>query len=323
MSKIAIKGSTTGTGTFEIVAPSVTTTEVITLPADTTTLVGTDTVQTLTNKSLTSPTMTGTPIVPTATNGTATTQAASTAFVQNQINGYTLVVLTGATFPLTLTTEQACAPVIRFSGALTENATVILPSTQRRLWVATNETTGAFTLTIVGSAGTSGVSVAQGKRNLIWSIGTYAYDAFNDFESIALTGVPTTPTASADTNSTQIASTAFVLANAARLSVDQTWTGAQRGTVTTDHDLSFDMAGGNNFAAQPTAAGTLAFTNITAGQSGNIYLYNSSNYAISKNSAIKCPESMLAAISATGYHWMSYFAPNGTTVLVSYAGALA
>ena len=323
MSKIAIKGSATGTGTFEIAAPSVTTTEVITLPSSTTTLVGTDTTQTLTNKTLTSPVITGTPTVPTATNGTATTQAASTAFVQNQINGYTSVVLTGATFPLTLTTEQACAPVIRFSGALTENATVILPSTQRRLWVVTNETTGAFTLTIFGSAGTSGVAVAQGKRNLIWSIGTYAYDAFNDFESIALTGVPTTPTAAAGTNSTQIASTAFVMANAARLSADQTWSGSQRGTVTIDNDLSFNLYEGNNFACTVSAIGTLTFTNITAGQSGNIYMYNNGNYAISKTASIKCPASMLAAISTTGYHWLSYFAPNGTTVLVSYAGALA
>ena len=323
MSKIAIKGSTTGTGTFEIVAPSVTTTEVITLPADTTTLVGTDTVQTLINKTLTSPTITGTPTVPTAADGTATTQAASTAFVQNMISGYTTISLAGATFPLTLTDTQVCAPVIRFNGVLTENAVVIIPNVHRRLWVATNETTGAFTLTIQGASGVGGVAVAQGKRNLIWSTGSSSYDAFNDFESIVLTGTPTAPTATVGTNNTQIATTAFVLANTPRLTSDQTWSGSQRGTVTIDNDLSFNLYEGNNFACTVSAIGTLTFTNITAGQSGNIYMYNNGNYAISKAASIKCPASMLAAISTTGYHWLSYFAPNGTTVLVSYAGALA
>lgn len=323
MSKITVKGSATGTGTVEIVAPSITTTETVTLPGATTTLVGTDTTQTLTNKTLTSPVINGTPTVPTAADGTNTTQAASTAFVQNQINGYVITSLAGATFPLTLTDAQLANPVIRFNGVLTENAVVIIPNANRKLWVVTNETTGAFTLTVQGSSGTGGVAVAQGKRNLIFSIGTSTYDAFTDFESIALTGTPTAPTAAAGTNSTQIASTAFVLANAARLSVDQTWTGAQRGTVTADNDLSFDMAGGNNFSCTPTAAGTLTFTNITAGQSGSIYLVNGSNYAISKNSAVLCPASMLAAISATGSHWLSYYAPTATTVLVSYAGALA
>lgn len=323
MSKIAIKGSATGTGTFEIAAPSVTTTEVITLPSSTTTLVGTDTVQTLTNKTLTSPTITGTPTVPTAANGTATTQAASTAFVQNMISGYTTISLAGATFPLTLTDTQVCAPVIRFNGVLTENAVVIIPNAQRRLWVATNETTGAFTLTIQGASGVGGVAVAQGKRNLIWSTGSSSYNAFTDFESIVLTGTPTAPTATVGTNNTQIATTAFVLANTPRLTSEQTWSGSQRGTVTIDNDLSFNLYEGNNFACTVSAIGTLTFTNITAGQSGNIYMYNNGNYAISKNSAVKCPASMLAAISTTGYHWLSYFAPNGTTVLVSYAGALA
>lgn len=323
MSKIAIKGSTTGTGTFEIVAPSVTTTNVITLPADTTTLVGTDTVQTLTNKTLTSPTITGTPTVPTAADGTNTTQAASTAYVQNQINGYFITNLSGKTFPLTLTEAQLANPVIRFNGTLTENAVVIIPDANRKLWVVSNETNGAFTLTVQGSSGTGGVAVAQGKRNLIFSVGTITYDAFTDFESIALTGTPTAPTAAANTNTTQIASTAFVLANTPRLTSDQTWSGSQRGTVTIDNDLSFDMYVGNNFACTVSAIGTLTFTNITAGQSGNIYMYNNGNYAISKAASIKCPASMLAAISTTGYHWLSYFAPNGTTVLVSYAGALA
>ena len=50
----------------------------------------------------------------------------------------------------------------------------------------------------------------------------------------------------------------------AELAADQTFTGANRGTVTTDNDGSFDMNVTNNFICTPTGTFTLTFTNITA-----------------------------------------------------------
>ena len=99
--------------------------------------------------------------------------------------------------------------MIGFSGALTSNLTVVLPTTAKRLWAIYNATTGAFSLTVKIASGT-GVTVAQGKRNLVYTDGTNVYDGFNDFESISMTGAPTAPTAAAGTNTTQIATTAFV-----------------------------------------------------------------------------------------------------------------
>jgi len=112
-------------------------------------------------------------------------------------------------------------------------------------------------------------------------------------------------------------------ANTAKLNVDQAWSGSQRGTVVTDNDASFDMNASNNFICTPTAGAALTFTNITSGQSGNIYLVNGSNYAITAGSGTKVTTNLLNAISTTGEYWLSYWSPNGTDVLVCHAGDFA
>ena len=157
---------------------------------------------------LSSPVLTDTPTAPTATDGTNTTQIASTAFVQSAVGGYLSKSITGGT--VTLTDAEASNPVLGFSGTLTSNATVVLPASIKRLWAIYNATSGAYTVTVKLTSGT-GVTVAQGKRNLVYTDGSNVYDGFNDFESVALTGAPTAPTAAVDTSTTQIASTAFVI----------------------------------------------------------------------------------------------------------------
>jgi hypothetical protein len=156
---------------------------------------------------LNSPTFTGTPIGTTATLGDKSTKLATTDFVQETVGGYLSKAVTGGT--VTLTEAEVSNSAIAFTGTLTSNLIVVVPTTNKRLWAIVNGTTGAFTLTIKTAAGT-GVGVAQGKRNLVYTDGTNVQDAFNDFESIALTGTPTAPTAAAGTNTTQIATTAFV-----------------------------------------------------------------------------------------------------------------
>ena len=161
---------------------------------------------------LASPALTDTPTTPTAADGTNTAQIASTAFVQSAVGGYLSKSVTGGT--VTLSDLEASNPVIGFSGTLTSNLVVVVPTTVKRLWAIYNATSGAFTLTVKTATG-SGVTVAQGKRNLVYTDGTNVYDGFNDFENIALTGVPTAPTAATGTNTTQVATTAFVNAEIA------------------------------------------------------------------------------------------------------------
>jgi hypothetical protein len=109
----------------------------------------------------------------------------------------------------------------------------------------------------------------------------------------------------------------------AGLGIVQAFSVSQRGTVTTDNSGSFDMNATNNFLCTPTGAFTLTFTNITAGQSGNIILVNGSNYAIAAAATTKVSATALATISATGTYWLSYYSPDGTNVYVANTAALA
>jgi hypothetical protein len=118
--------------------------------------------------------------------------------------------------------------------------------------------------------------------------------------------------------------TTLGVSNFADLTADQTFTGGNRGTVTVANTASFDMNTTNNFSCTPTANYTITFTNITAGQSGNIYINNASAYTASKATSVKLrTPADLDTLSATGEYWLSYFAPSASVVLVSVTAALS
>jgi hypothetical protein len=107
----------------------------------------------------------------------------------------------------------------------------------------------------------------------------------------------------------------------AKLDVTQTYTTPQRGTVTADTNLSYNLNTTNNFTGTPTALGTLTFTNIAAGQNGTVLLTNSADYVISAAATTKISVADLATISVTGVYVLSYFS-NGTNVYVVVSGDL-
>lgn len=97
------------------------------------------------------------------------------------------------------------------------------------------------------------------------------------------------------------------------LASDQTFTGAQRGTVTNNSaSLSFDMSASNNFKTTPTSTGDLTFTNFTAGQSGNIYIDNSAGVSITAPSTTYINATDLTTISAAGKYFVSYYCVDAT-----------
>lgn len=111
-------------------------------------------------------------------------------------------------------------------------------------------------------------------------------------------------------------------ADTAKTDVTQTFTLPQRGTITTDNDLSFDLNATNFFKCTPTGGGALTFTNISSGQTGVILLVNGSNYAITAAANTKVGSTTLSTISSSGTYLLSYFS-DGTNVYVVNSGALS
>jgi hypothetical protein len=181
-----------------------------------------------------------------------------------------------------------------------------------------------------------GVTSSVDSEIALWSSTTGKVLKRADLTGIvkATAGVATTATAGTDylapPSGTSIlkANSGGALANAsagtdyAGIDTDQTFTGSQRGAVTTDNDGSFDMNAGNNFSCTPTGTITLTFTNITAGQSGFIKLVNGSNYTVAAASSTKVATGVLTTLSATGTYMLSYFS-DGTNVFVTASAALA
>lgn len=138
--------------------------------------------------------------------------------------------------------DQARNQVLVLTGS---NSTVrdVIPPVVEKTYIVKNSTTGGFAIRVIGTTGT-GVNVPNGTTSLIYCDGTNFYEAINSNNttgnasisgalavtgaisgstatfsgaissvSPAFTGVPTAPTASPGTNTTQIATTAFAIAN--------------------------------------------------------------------------------------------------------------
>jgi hypothetical protein len=78
--------------------------------------------------------------------------------------------LTGQPTPYSLSGAELNRISYQFNGVLTANMVIIVPATVQQYWVS-NNTTGAYTLTVKTAAGT-GVSVAQNARLILYCNGT-------------------------------------------------------------------------------------------------------------------------------------------------------
>ena len=109
-----------------------------------------------------------------------------------------------------------------------------------------------------------------------------------DAANAALTGTPTAPTAAVGTNTTQLATTAYVQAEVGQsiqafdadnavTDAAQTFTAAQRGDITelTGTSFTLDLNASNNFKLSPSGTFTVALSNLATaaeGQTGSIFI---------------------------------------------------
>ena len=110
-------------------------------------------------------------------------------------------------------------------------------------------------------------------------------------------------------------------ADTAKLDVDQSWSGSQRGTPSTVTNGTLDLDTANNFLYTPAAADVLEFSNETTGQSGFIKLINPSGYAISLGSEVKAVSTFASDVTTAGTYLITYFS-DPTNVYVSASAAL-
>jgi hypothetical protein len=172
-----------------------------------------------TKASLASPSFTGSPTAPTAVAGTNSTQIATTAFVNDAIVGFGAGDMAKSTYDTDNDGKVDAAEIADAApwAGITGKPTSFTPSSHSH-------------------------SIAQ-----ITGLQT-ALDAKAPLASPALTGSPTAPTATAGTNTTQIATTAFVAAAIGAL-ID-----AAPGAMDTLNELAAALGDDPNFATTVTNA---------------------------------------------------------------------
>ena len=192
-----------------------------------------------------SPTFTGTPSAPTASAGTNTTQLATTAFVEaaiaalvdaapgaiNTLNELAAAIGDDANFSTTITNSIAAVQADVDQNELdSDNAEAALsgrittleadPTTQTAVNAKLDASAvSAYGLTLVDDADATAARTTLGLGSVdntadsakpISTATQSALDLKAPLASPALTGTPTAPTAAANTNTTQVATTAYV-----------------------------------------------------------------------------------------------------------------
>ena len=166
---------------------------------------------------LASPTLTGTPAAPTADAGTNTTQIATTAFVQGELSGKapTNHASSADTYGKATSTNYGHVK-LSDSTSSTSDMTGGVAATPKAVKAAYDLANGKQDPITVDASPT------EDSTNPVQSGGVYDALALKaPLASPALSGTPTAPTASAGTNTTQIATTAFVAKSNNQLVMDE------------------------------------------------------------------------------------------------------
>lgn len=236
---------------------------------------------------------------------------AITTPVSEAIAGTTSISVGATDYTLTngdgASANEARKMFITATGSPGAARNVICPATSK-LYVFRNDTSGGFAMTLKTSAG-SGVAVPAGQSRLLYCNGTDVVEAVNSFASPIFTGTPTAPTASPGTNTTQLATTAFVQAalpaafpaGTAMLFVQ---TSAPTGWTksTTHNDKALRVVSGAASSGGTTAFSTV-FTNQTPTISNTLSVSNTTLTTTQIPSHTHNVGGGSAAAAGCGFNW--------------------
>jgi len=234
-----------------------------------------------------------------AGNWGSTTNTNLGTLIEQAISGYTTQACTGGTDTLTMTNGASATArnmFIELTG--TGGGTLVVPGTSpnanKKLYFIYNNTSSAITVKVSGQ---TGVSVPAAAKIVLVSNGTDIITATNYMASATLpsatlssptmTGTPIAPTASPGTNTTQIATTAFVTAglaaaypvgaiflstvstNPSTLLGFGTWVAYGSGRVLISQDATYPAGttgGAATVSASGSVSGTVGGTSLTEAQ---------------------------------------------------------
>ena len=174
--------------------------------------------------------------------------------------------------------------------------TAVAANTAKATNVATNlsVTANGTSLTVASSDGTDAS---------IPAVTTSAWGAMTDEDKTKLDGIATGATVGAV------------------LTVDNTWTGSQRGEVsdvgTKTGAFDFDLATANNFKVTVGATAEYGFTNIDMGQSGTIEVVNGA-FEMSWGNEVHFVGGTVPTITQSATSFLAYYCPSDAVVFVQH-----
>lgn len=281
---------------------------------------------------LASPTFTGTPSAPTAAAGTNTTQLATTAFVTTAVANKSVPTATTTTPKMDGTaavgSETKWAKGDHVHPTDTSRAPLASPAftgtpTAPTATAGTNTTqvaTTAFVKAAVDAKTVPSASSTSPKMDGTATVGTETAFARGDhihptdtsrapLASPALTGTPTAPTASAGTNTTQIATTAFVSA-AIKTQTDKM--GAANGYATLDENAKVYAYQITKTMVEVTASKTLALTDD--GKWLNVTASSAVTITVPANASVALPIGAEIDVCRWGTGTVTFAAASGVTI---------
>jgi hypothetical protein len=211
-----------------------------------------------TKADLASPTFTGVPAAPTATAGTNTTQLATTAFVIAAVSASSLP--DGDKGDITVSSSGT---VFTIDNNVVTNAKMAQVAANTLKGNNTGSTANAADLTTSQVRTLLSINNVDNTSDANKPVSTATQTALNlksNLASPTFTGVPAAPTATAGTNTTQIATTAFVTAAAAAVTVSN----GDKGDITVSNGgLTWTIDNGvvTNAKAATMAANTIKGNN--------------------------------------------------------------